>query len=459
MARSDIIRAGGNPLAYSKEEVGGKGLYLLKLHQIAQKNKKFNVPDFFIVPTNLDKHYLNNNLGTQIVYTSYEVEKGFRELKKPIGVRSSSPLEDGVKASFAGMFNSIYDNHTYEDAMRAAYFVYDSAFKDRVENYAKRMGVPFSDEMALIFQEQVTDSFAKGIIQLEEDKAVVECIVEQKKIDSYEIHYDPLDEESNDISTTGDYYAIQCAREAKKLLGLEGLVQVEFFLSSEKLPSFVQIRQLPKPKSHAEQLDLSIPKGAPYIESEICNDVAGDITLPAYVTTSKGGFRKILIETGHGFLLGIGDFEEEKIKEFRKESNLAKNIDFQNFTDLITNERMIGSLGMRPAYAKHWEKGNSLFEDYVLVCNKLDESLVDMADVTTNKRAIITCNEALKTSHAMTVARDLGIMCMGVKGNLHRFDPEFFHKVETGDVVRMKSDGKRAVAYIEKKRTSDPYDN
>ena len=45
---------------------------------------------------------------------------------------------------------------------------------------------------------------------------------------------------------------------------------------------------------------------------------------------------------------------------------------------------------------------------------------------------------------------------MGVNGEFAELD-YFMHQVETGDLIRMKSDGKKAVAYVEKRRERDPY--
>ena len=73
------------------------------------------------------------------------------------------------------------------------------------------------------------------------------------------------------------YYADECAREAKEQLGLEGIIQIEFCLSPAKLPDFVQIRQLPKTHNISMELDLNVPKDTPYIESRICNDIAGEL--------------------------------------------------------------------------------------------------------------------------------------------------------------------------------------
>lgn len=473
MEKPTIITAGEDPSQYSIDEVGGKGLYLLKLHQIAQNTGRFHVPNFFIIPTNAEKSYSTKNSETRVIYESDEVRSAFDQLTKPVAVRSSSPLEDGVNASFAGMFDSFLDQHDYEEATRVANSVYRSPSEERVKRYAERMGIQMSYEMALIFQEQVTDFWEGGVIQLEEDKAITEYLDRKGRTSQDETDYRFLDEacsnlkphlKPHDFLSEGEYYyPIQCAREAKKLLGLEGTVQVECFLKPGTLPSFVQIRQLPKVNSHSAQFDMDIPEGVAYMESEVCNDVVGDLTLPAYVTTSQQGIKRILIETGQSFYLNSGstdktDSMNERIERFYEKSKLANNRDFKQFRDIVPHEKVMGIRAMLPYYNEAWTQGNSLFDDYVLVCDKLDESIVDMADVTTNKRAIITCMEATKTSHAMTVARDLGIMCMGVEGDLYDFNPEFFHQVETGDTIRMKSDGKRAVAYIEKKRESDPYE-
>jgi signal transduction protein with GAF and PtsI domain len=115
-----------------------------------------------------------------------------------------------------------------------------------------------------------------------------------------------------------------------------------------------------------------------------------------------------------------------------------------------------GSRRTIPQYVEAWRKGNSLFDDYILVCNKLDKKLAQMDTKTSNKRAIITWLEAERSSHAMTVARDLGIIAMGVQADYRDLEG-FHHQVQTGDIVSIKSDGRHAIAYIEKKRDSDPY--
>lgn len=466
-----VIWAGSNPQDFDRNLVGGKGLYLLKLFYLAQQTGMFEVPNYFIIPTDAQRHYRNTHEGTRAVFEDTIIEASFGRLQKPVAVRSSSPLEDGLQASFAGMFTSFLNVHDYHEMGLRANTIYESPFQERVMRYAERMGIQFSHAMALIVQEQVTDALEWGIIQLEDKKAVIEITDRNGRQSSEETEFALLDEifpegyimeikpqsEPRDYFNEGEYhYAPHCAREAKKRLGLEGIVQVEFFLSPAKLPTFIQIRQLPNVQSYVAALDLEIPDSVPYIESEICNDVAGELVLPAYVTTSQAGFRKILIETGQSFLMGLGK-EDARAERFNQQSMLTHNHDFQKFIELALLERTWGLGSTIPHFNRTWERGNELFDAYILICDKLDESICAMADVTTNKRAIITCLEAEKTSHAMAVARDLGIMCMGVQGYLSDLHPLFFHQIETGDIIHMKSDGKKAVAYLEKKRITDPY--
>src|SRR3989344_3687617 len=117
---SNIILAGSNPQDFDRNIVGGKGLYLLRLFNLAQQTGMFEVPDYFIIPTSAKRKYSNESDGTRVIYEDREIERAFEKLKKPVAVRSSSPLEDGLKASFAGMFNSFSDVRTYDEMILKA---------------------------------------------------------------------------------------------------------------------------------------------------------------------------------------------------------------------------------------------------------------------------------------------------------------------------------------------------
>lgn len=466
--KKNVIHAGEDPQNFSIYEVGGKGLNLLRLYQLAQETGLFDVPNFFIIPADAERK-MDNADGRLIVdFEGLDVQEVFEGLRKPIAIRSSSPLEDGVQASFAGIFNSYLDNATYEDARSSFHKIIESAWSIHADEYARKMGVDPETDMAIIVQEQVTDVLVRGVIQLYDSEAILEEISPNGRRSTGTYKYSFLAEVFPsgimNRATSGkewlieedSYYAIECAREAEFKLGLDGVVQVEFLLVPSQQPKFVQIRQLPKVKTYAFQLDMNIPDCVPYLESEVCNDIAGEIVLPAYVTTSKAGLSSIIINTGQADILNVGKREDRIAKDFLQNSRLAQNPDYQYFSSLLVFQKKKSEASVLPLFNDEWEEGNNLFSEYILVCDKLDETYAGMANLTTNKRAIITCLEARQTSHAMTVARDLGIPAMGVNGDIRDMD-YFFNQVETGDLIHMKSDGRRAVAFIERKRQIDPY--
>lgn len=450
MADSEIINPGEEHLGDSRRLVGGKGSYLIRLNRVAQNTGLFQVPNFFIISSSVSQ-------------ISENIIRAYENLRKPVMVRSSSPLEDGLNASFAGLFGSFSDISTVEDFVGAYRQVVNSATRDSVQRYAKRMSVDFSPQMAVIVQEQVVNPWLRGVVQLDREERSFRCelIDRAGELDTYDLEFEftqEISHEPRDDPQTvfeGDYWALAyAARAAKNALDLGGVVQVEACFSPNKPISLVQIRELPKVRSYLAELDLEPPSGLPYLESSVCNDVAGDLILPAYTTVSQSGLCAITIP--NGFMRDDG-----RAEKFMQQSKLAQNPDFQlvlqqdraGITELYHFDRAQSN----PAFAEMWERGNSLFDNYILVCDKLDDSFYDMGDLTSNKRAIITCLEDVKTSHAMTVARDLGIMCMGVHGNSSDMN-YFFNQVETGDIVHMKSDGKKAVAFIEKKKEYDPYE-
>lgn len=460
-----VVWAGENPDLYTRETVGGKGLNLLRLFALARQTGLFEVPNFFIIPVDAKHVFVAGdfNSSDRVAYEGGDVEAAFGGLNKPVIERSSSPLEDGILASFAGMFSSWHNIADSDTLLRRANNIYKSANYEGTQRYAERMGISFSNAMAIIVQEQVTGAAEWGVIQLESREAITESTVKDGSKSRHETDYQFLDEifpkgyrweikpgqEPRDWLSEGEFhYATYCAREAKNKLGLEGIVQVEFLLVPGTLPKLVQIRQLPAAKSYAAFLDMDVPKGVPCLESEVCNGVAGELVLPAYVTFSHSNFSMIRQQ------VLVGNYETAAGEPTVGE--LVMNHDFSEFLSLSSLELLSGLGAAFPLYVDVWRKGNSLFSDYILVCDKLDASIAEMSEVTANKRAIITCCEALQTSHAMTVARDLGIMAMGVQGEI-RDQNYFFNQVKTGDLVHMKSDGKRAVAYIEKNRQHDPY--
>ncbi|MEI7718460.1 MAG: PEP/pyruvate-binding domain-containing protein [archaeon] len=461
MVRSRLVWCGEelrhNPIA----DVGGKGHNLLRLYNWARKSERVEVPEFFIVPVNYSRNFIIGERNS-MNYPTNEVKLAFEKIGNPDVVRSSSVLEDGNQASFAGMFLSLKGINSYEGLSDALYQVHISPSQQKVRAYAERMGVEFSRDIAMIVQKEVTDFALRGTVQLGKDSADYSTIYPGGETFPMHTEFSFLDEHGpwgvfdkphDFISASEEYNLVQCARDAAKGLKMKGDVQVEYLLAPGRKPFFVQIRQLSKATSSVDVPTLDVPRGVPCLESQVCNGIAGDLSLPAYVTCSRAGIGRILIETG--LMLA----SEESV-EWLSKSKLSMNEDFQAMNNFNTGLRLVGfeerGQGLLRAHENVWRQGNSLFSEYLLVCDKLDNEIVDMSGATPNKKGIITCLEADKTSHAMTVARDLGIPAMGAAGDIMDLE-SFYNQVQTGDTVRMKSDGKRAVAYVEKKRERDPY--
>lgn len=81
---------------------------------------------------------------------------------RPLAVRSSSPVEDAERSSFAGIFYSVFiPNQNPSDSARLAQFegalklVYASAFSSAAREYKRRMGIVGGDGMAVMVQNVV----------------------------------------------------------------------------------------------------------------------------------------------------------------------------------------------------------------------------------------------------------------------------------------------------------------
>ncbi|MFA6088244.1 MAG: PEP/pyruvate-binding domain-containing protein [Candidatus Woesearchaeota archaeon] len=445
----NIINCEENPENFTLNQVGGKGLNLLKLYNASKKSDLYTVPEFFIIPS----YSLNLVSSESVTFEEDEkVIQKFNEIKKPVIVRSSYSLEDGVNATFAGMFLSVPNISNVDKFRKAVCDINFSTAYERVHDYAEKMGLSMNDEMAFIVQQQIVEPWLKGIIQLGNNDATIEAV-----------HFSGREMNAQDLHDNSQGYIVnklyRAASKARDDLKLDGIVQVEFcdvIGDEDGKVDFVQIRRLPKIISHAEQINLSVPKGAIYIESDVCNGISGEVSLPAYVTASQSGFKTMLIQTGQSAIVLPGGRFDERADVFNDESRLVCNHDFEAFIDLCQQQKFCRLDELLRYYNGTWEAGNKLFDSYLLVCDKLDESISGMAELTSNKKAIITCLEAKTSSHAMTVARDLKIMAMGCGEEIMNMT-SFYNQVETGDIVHMKSNGKKAVAYIEKKREFDPY--
>ncbi len=413
-----LIHCSDDPGKYSREDLGGKGYNLMRLYHASRALGTFIVPDFFILPDG----------------QSEGIDSVVAQLKRPIIVRSSSPFEDGERASFAGMFQSVPGLSSLDDVLLAINRVRESAHDPRATAYAKRMQVPYEPRMPIIIQEQV-EGEEPGTIQLQGNR--VQLAREGRRpIDySYLLEKAKFWEEydTHKFLTEGHIQnAVVAAHQARGALNLQGVVQVEYTVRGGELPYLLQIRALPKVPNKNTDSTLDTPEGAVVLRAGVCNDIPGDIVLPAFVTCSSVGLGLLppaFFQDKHGQVSETMGNLQTSYKLYRM-GVMARR-------DLDKVLRLI------------WSMGDQLFPEYVLLCDKLDKSLVDMDAVTRNKRAIITCMEEDALSHAMTVARDLEIIGIGAQES-HTNPRSFLNVVKTGDLLHVKSDGTNAFAFVEK---------
>jgi phosphoenolpyruvate synthase/pyruvate phosphate dikinase len=151
MVHPTLIYAGDDPAHHSCDAVGGKGYNLLGLYNLAQQTGHFIVPNFFILTASGTTHYVLDYTYELTDEVNQELSRALDTMAKPVIARSSSSLEDGIKASFAGLFKSIPDVYEYTQAMDAAFQIICSAFEERVERHADRLDIDFPGDMAVIF--------------------------------------------------------------------------------------------------------------------------------------------------------------------------------------------------------------------------------------------------------------------------------------------------------------------
>ena len=279
-----IINQIQRPENLTREEVGGKGLNLLRLSYASRELGTFHVPEFFIIPCDYSS------------LESQEIQESFDALQKPIIVRSSSPLEDGEKATFAGLFLSCENNSTFEEFLISVNKIRQSVYSNKVKRYTDKMKLSFSNAMALIVQKQLVKPCLRGIVQLEKNKSITELInrdnhkwsdtTEYQFLKEYG-HFTPYFEEHDYISEGEIHTLTQEALRAKEHLNLEGIVQVEFCLYSSQYPHFVQIRKLPSGKNtlgkvYSVNAPIAKDLNAGLVSLELAENPGQDVKLYRY---------------------------------------------------------------------------------------------------------------------------------------------------------------------------------
>jgi pyruvate,water dikinase len=157
----------------SPDEVGGKASGLNKLRLMV--DNKFNIPEFTVITAEAFIMYLKSNgikfdvaisysqaeledIKEKILYgyipkgIEFEVNQWFDKANKPLCVRSSCIMEDGVYSSHAGIFKTFLNINKRGELWNCIREVWVSQFTEKHLEYCQKTYSDFSP-MAVIIQE------------------------------------------------------------------------------------------------------------------------------------------------------------------------------------------------------------------------------------------------------------------------------------------------------------------
>jgi phosphoenolpyruvate synthase/pyruvate phosphate dikinase len=378
-------------------DVGGKGWGLMTILDRFSEKYEYKVPHYQILPTSETQGDINLEM----------IIRGISHLKRPLAVRSSSPYEDGRTHSLAGRFATEL-NVTDENLLYTIRWVRDSGAMsdpDRIDN-----------NMAVILQEMINADFsgvaysslptAPELISMDIVEGVSERLTAGKtegvglSIDlncqSLEIEYcheaAQREKFGRRLFKLAKPWLEKIARTAKALEAEVGYpLDLEFGVKRPDLFLW-QARAITEP------MDTTIYK-LPTIDPNL-------ILLDAEIVRGKGEY------SGPIFVLPSGDNVFEKG---------IKDIWFNELYNLRGYDRT------HPA-------------GYILVTPDLVSHKLIIDDLK-NLKGLITTNLASRFSHALTVARERGILYLGCTR------PELIDTLITDDKLSIASDGRKGIAY------------
>jgi len=404
--------------------LGGKGLGLIKLSELASKYS-YEVPDFFIIPSD------NSKSEIEIL----EKAQGLKGIGN-YSVRSSSPYEDSQNHSFAGIFET-HLRVPISQLIEAVDSVKRSATSEKAREYTRVRGLTLEDRMAVIIQRMVEPDLAGVIYSTLSDFPLALSIefcngdgrgIVERRHRQFEIHdFYKKKLKSIFVSETGiEDTVVESIRSFRTGFENQGWNMEEVAMMSQKLE-----------KEFGFPLDLEFAwtyqnrRGILHLlQARALTDVQPlqKITLPE---VSK---KSVLVRSQ--VVRGIGEYEGPVV---------------------VYPYRYSSAMGSSLAERDLRQIDSKFSTGYVLFIPHLHNTLIDLDSFTPNKKAIVEYGFAARSCHALTVCREKGILYMGDigrKGERHyqeigfaKAQAELLAKIKTGDIVRIVSDGRRALAY------------
>ena len=418
--------SGNTKRKYPTSYIGGKAQGLLKLKGLEKKlNKNFyngilkgkiKVPNFFILPVGYDVQ------NKDMVYRNLDNLKTDK-----FAIRSSSPFEDSIEHGFDGVYDSFL-NVNREEVIDAIESVKASALGQKAIQYSKDFQIPINKDMAIIAQKMASGdlgiSYSKfpasidiaKIIYKRDEKQEVELINRLKNPQGEIYPGDILISKMIDEChvSTGRYQRfIEALTELSFDLEKEFTypLRIEFSnnLDNRDKLYLLQARSVAGIKNKKEFKMPELEQGKLITGTYQINGM-GDLTLPAVVIIEKEGI------------------------------TCTDHIDDEEIMDLD----------------QKYKEGYVLFSNFL----KFDQKFIN--PLTPNKKAAVVCCDAIGGSraegHDWDIARQKNLLYFLIPDLSLRFYMEKEEKrrfIETGDIVRIVSDGVKGLVYeVEKQADS-----
>ena len=398
------------------EDIGGKGLGLYRLAKLSRKHG-YDVPDFFIVPTEYSGPEGNITLRAR-----------YLEGGGNYAVRSSSPYEDSKKHSFAGIFKTNLDVPR-SDLIDAIRDVKSSATSEKALKYAQERGIGIDDKMAVIIQRMV-DSEIGGVVYTTLPSFPLAASVEFCAGSPKDVVDGTGKIEINDF----DKWTLKQVFESEETLSsydAKNLYRFKWTLGRGKdIKDLVRITQQLE-KEFGYPLDIE------------------------FAWTYDRGLGKIHLLQARA-ITDIQPYKRVRIPKIPKEkiileSDVVRGIGKYEGPAAIHTYVIHGMLEPFDELERDLKEINSAFpEGYVLFVPNLF-SYADYDGCTPNKRAIVEYSHSLRVgSHALAVAREKGVLYMG-KGNLgfehESYEKDVISKIKNGDIVKVVLNGRKGIAH------------
>ncbi len=242
------------------KKYGAKGAVL---KYIQEKDSSIPIPPFLNVAVNDD-------------WKKYQTE--INNLGKNVLVRSSSPLEDGHKLSFAGLFAT--EKYWGKESVEK---VFESMKEEYVLDYIKNNNVTEELKMGLVFQKEANAQFNWGILRHPHRPELFFVMGRPQSNQHTSLDY-IYDEKKNELYEINDFSGLYCWRKELENIDLDRSYLEDL---PEILKTYKKIEQMPefKKTGYAYHMEFgtdpfSVYQFRPFKKKEIANWDLKSLTLP-----------------------------------------------------------------------------------------------------------------------------------------------------------------------------------